>query len=217
MRYEFSLSPAVLLGALILLSSGCADETRPTGPTSLPAPPAPPPASGPFTLYGVVLDYTSAVPRPQSGVPLLVRSWRSPGALLEVTSDDNGRYIISGVPRGAVTIQPSVKSDYRAPCPPGTDVLSGNATFDVHVVSTKLLSTSGAPASMPRTAIWFSGAVFETTSEGRRPIAGATVNLAGDNSDQFVYATTLTDSRGQYLVCTAPPGVGTDQLMWVQV
>jgi hypothetical protein len=214
MRYGFSPSLAVRLGALILLSTGCANETHPSGPTSLPAPTAPQPSSPPYTLSGVVLDYTSAGPRPQSGVPLLVRSWGSPGALLEVTSDANGRYEISGVPGGAVTIQPSIKSDYRAPCPAGTDVLNGNATFDVHVVSTTLLSTSGAPASMPKSVIWFSGVVFETTSEGRRPIAGATVDL---DSDETFVATTLTDSAGQYLVCTAPPGTGTDQLMWVQV
>jgi len=64
-----------------------------------------------------------------------------------------------------------------------------------------------------------SGVGFEMTSEGRRPIAGATVDLEADvaDSDRSVYATTLTDSAGQYLVCTAPPGVGTDQFMRVQV
>jgi hypothetical protein len=137
--------------------------------------------------------------------------------LLTVTSDVNGRYEISGVPSGAVTIAPSIESDSRAPCPSGTDVLKGNATFDVHVVSTTLLSTAGAPASMPRTAIWISGVVFERTSEGVRPIAGATVDLAGDDSDRWVFSTTLTDAEGRYLLCTAPPGTGTDQIMWVRV
>lgn len=222
MRCGSSPSLAVRLGALIFLSTGCADETHPSGPTSLPAPTAPQPSSPPFTLSGIVLNYTSAGSRPQSGVPLLVRSWGLPGPLLEftVTSDANGRYEVSGLPYGAVTIQPSIQSDYRAPCPAGTDVLNGNATFDVHVVSTTLLSTAGAPASMPKSIISFSGVVFETTSEGPRPIAGATVDLQGDSARSDAgagYATTLTDSNGQYLVCTAPPGVGTDQLMWVQV
>jgi hypothetical protein len=137
--------------------------------------------------------------------------------LLQVTSDVNGRYAIFGLPSGAVTIAPSIESDYRAPCPAGTDDLRGNATFDVHVVSTTLLSTVGAPASMPKTSLWISGVVFETTSEGVRPIAGARVDLAGDDSDRSVFSTTLTDAEGRYLLCTAPPGVGTDQIMWLRV
>jgi hypothetical protein len=217
MRCRPFTSLAVRLGALTVLSTGCVDGTQPSEPTALPAPTAPQPSSPPFTLSGVVFEHTSAGPRPQPGVPLLVRSWGSPGGPLEVTSDVNGRYEISGVPAGAVTIGPSIESDYRAPCPAGTDVLKGNATFDVHVVSTTLLSSEGAPASMPRTAIWISGVVFERTSEGVRPIARATVDLAGDDSDRSVFSTTLTDAAGGYLLCTAPPGVGTDQIMWVRV
>jgi len=133
-----------------------------------------------------------------------------------VTSDANGRYQISGVPRSAVTIEPSIKSDYRAPCPAGSDVLNGNTTFDVNVVSKTLLSTVGAPQSMPTSSIWFSGVVFETTPEGKRPIAGATVNLESTVGES-AFATTLTNSAGQYLICTAPPGVGTDQVMWLDV
>lgn len=37
------------------------------------------------------------------------------------------------------------------------------------------------------------------------------MDLAGGDSGRWVYATTLTDARGGYLPCTAPPGVGTDQ------
>lgn len=98
------------------------------------------------------------------------------------------------MPSGAVTIGPWIEGDYRAPCPPGTDVLNGNATFDVHVVSTTLLSGAGAPASMPKTALWISGVVFERTSEGVRPIAGATVDLANDDPERRVISTTLTDA-----------------------
>jgi hypothetical protein len=215
MRCGFSLSLAVRLGALIFLSNGCGDGSHPSGPTS-PAPTPPEHASPTFTLSGVVLDYTAAGPQPRSGVPLIVRSWGRPGPLLEyaVTSGANGQYEISGIPVGAVTIQPSTKADYRAPCPPGTNVLNYNANFYVNVASTALLSTAGAPEAMPRSGIWISGVVFERTSEGTRPIAGAAVDL---EDDEMVYASTLTDSAGQFLVCTSPPGTGTDQLMWLQV
>lgn len=201
------------------LALGSCDRNRllttpPTGPTP-PAPTAPQPSSSLFTLSGVVFDHTSAGPRPRAAVPLLVRSRGLPGG--QVTSDVNGRYEISGVPSGAVTIGPWIEADYRAPCPPGTDVLKGNATFDVHVVSTTLLSGAGAPASMPKTDLWISGVVFERTSEGVRPIAGATVDLANDDSERRVISTTLTDAAGRYLLCTAPPGTGSDQTMWVLV
>lgn len=119
--------------------------------------------------------------------------------------------------RETITIAPAIETAYRAPCPSGTDVLSGNRTFDVHVVSTALLSTAGAPASLPRTSLWESGIVLERTPGGMRPISGASAELAADDSDAFVASTTLTDGSGRYLLCTAPPGVGTDQIAWVRV
>ena len=214
---RFSTSLVLQLGVLIFIAGGCVDGTEPSGPTASPVPIAPPSPSPPFAVSGVVLAYTSEGPRPEAGVPLVVHSWGSPGGLFQVTSDVNGRYVVFGLPAGAVTIAPSIESDYRAPCPSGTDVLKGNETFDVHVVSTTLLSTTGAPASMPTTVLWISGGVFERTPEGLLPIAGATVDLAGDDSDRSVYSTTLTDSLGRYLLCTAPPGTGTDQIMWIRV
>jgi hypothetical protein len=52
-----------------------------------------------------------------------------------------------------------------------------------------------------------SGVVFETTLEGRRPIAGALVGLGGDND--FWLAGATTDADGRYLLCRLPIGYST--------
>jgi hypothetical protein len=122
-----------------------------------------------------------------------------------------GRYSVSGVPAGAISIAPAGASGYYAPCPAG-DFVGSDRVFDVHVVSATLLSTTGAPADTPQLGtIWVSGVVFERTPEGRQPIAGASVNLAGDGSDPRIGSTTLTDAAGRYLVCPPIPSTGTDQ------
>jgi hypothetical protein len=140
-----------------------------------------------------------------------VRAWKS-NVFMEVTSDAMGRYSLSGVPAGAISIAPAEESGYYAPCPAGWDVVSSDRVFDVHVVSATLLSTTGAPADMPQLgSIWVSGVVFERTPEGTQPMAGATVNLEGDGSDPRIGSTTLTDVAGRYLVCPPIPSTGTDQ------
>jgi hypothetical protein len=106
---------------------------------------------------------------------------------------------------------------YMSPCPSGTTWLSANPTrpFDVHVVSTAVLTTTGVPASYPITAIYVSGTVFTASANGPSPVAGALVALGDETT--ISYSTTQSDSQGRYVVCTAPPGVGTDQTMPVHV
>jgi hypothetical protein len=146
-----------------------------------------------------------------ANVPLIVRAL-SANVFREVTSDAMGRYSLSGIPAGAISISAAEGSGYYSPCPAGWDVVQSNRVFDVHVVSATLLSTSGAPATVPRLgSIWVSGIVFERTPQGTRPIAGATVTLAAEGSDPRSGSTTLTDSAGRYLVCPPIPSTGTDQ------
>ena len=52
-----------------------------------------------------------------------------------------------------------------------------------------------------------SGVVFETTPEGRRPVAGALVGLGGDNDPWLAGVT--TDADGRYLFCRLPVGEST--------
>lgn len=204
----------LLMGALLACGEG--PVAVPTSPVVTPVMPADPLRPGaPLMVSGLVVEHALTGAQPLPGVRLRVRI---AGAFLETTSDGTGHYEVSGIPvRSAIVIAPSSESGYRAPCPNGHDVLIGNATFDVHVVSAALLSTTGVPTSLPRTSIWVAGVVVEQTSGGVRPIAGAAVDLASDDSDASVNSSTLTDAEGRYLLCTSPPGVGTDQLAWVRV
>jgi hypothetical protein len=137
---------------------------------------------------------------------------------VSATSDGNGRYEAGGLP-GEVTISiaPPVHSDYRAPCPSGTGGLSSDGTFDVHVVSTTLLASAGAPESLPRGVVRFEGHVFEYSSDGRpSPVAGAAIDLTALERDANAEASTLTDNAGRYFLCPVPPGAGGDQVGWVR-
>jgi hypothetical protein len=199
------------VGFVIVLGVGlvsCDGTPLPTTPT----PPATPPSQSGVTLSGVVFDHTSGGARPGANVPLLVHVWGvGSESFMGVTSDVTGRYWLSGVPAGSISIAATVGSGYYAPCPAGWDIVRSDFVFDVHVVSATLLSTAGVPAGMPPSgAIWVSGVVFERTPQGRQPIAGATVNLFGDGSDPRTGSTTLTDAAGRYRVCPPIPGTGTD-------
>lgn len=88
-----------------------------------------------------------------------------------------------------------------------------NRSFDVDVVADSLLSTAGLPDSYHRSAIYVSGVVTEPAADGgSRAVSGAVVSL-GFQTSLIGSSSTLTDSLGSYVVCTAPPGTGTDQLM----
>jgi hypothetical protein len=200
---------AILLG---LGQAGCAGPPSPSTPSSNAA-------TSSITVSGVVYDHTTTGPEPRAGVTLAVRDWRL-GRVDSVTSDSKGRYEIPLNSGAVVSIAPSVQSVYRAPCPSGAEVLEKDAIVDVNIISTAVLATTGAPASWPRPrsySVQAEGAVFERTATGLQPLSGAWVDLAGDDSDRYVMSSTLTDRLGRYLLCTAPPGVGTDQAMWIRV
>ena len=208
---------ALTFGLFVVLGVGlvsCDAKPLPTtaGPTYVgPQTPTPTtPNQSWVTVSGVVFDHTADGAHPRANVLLLVRAWQS-NVFMEVISDSMGRYSLSGVPAGGISIAAAGGSGYYAPCPAGWDVVQSNRVFDVHVVSATLLSTAGAPADMPvGGSIWVSGVVFERTPQGRQPIAGATVNLEGDG-DSPTGSTTLTDAAGRYLVCPPLPSTGTDQ------
>jgi hypothetical protein len=204
---RFSRCVTAGFAASLMVASGCGKDPPSATPTMSNR-------QASYTVSGVAFEYTSSGRRPIAGVPLRIHLWStaSGGIFLDVTTDANGRYVASGVGAGAVSIAPALNSGYFAPCPSGTDVLAGDATFDVHIVSAALLSAAGAPPSLPTTTIYVSGTVYEVTTDGSRPVAGASVEL-GQSANDVSYSTTLTSASGRYLVCTTPPGVGTDQYM----
>jgi hypothetical protein len=209
-------SITVGFAASLMLASGCGkDSASATSSSSFPI--TTPPTSNPnasYTVSGVVFDHTATGQHPIAGVSMRIHSAANGGMVIDVTTDASGGYT-ARVGAGAVSIAPALNSGYLAPCPSGTDALAANATFDVHVVSAALLSTTGVPASLPVSSIYVSGTVYEATADGTQPVANAFVEL-GQSTD-LSYSTTLTSASGKYLVCTTPPGVGTDQYMHVGV
>jgi hypothetical protein len=209
-RIYSCIAGSLLITAVAAL--GCSNDspqatTQPRGEVPEPAPPVPS-----FTISGIVFEHTPSGPRPAAGVAISVRFQGGVTAI----SDADGRYSAS-VRGDVVTIAPSESESYMSPCPSGTTWLSSNPNrpFDLHIVSNAVLSTSGMPDSYPITNIYVSGTVFEMMSDGPRPTAGALVTLGEDST--LSYSTTLTDTLGRYELCTAPPGVGTDQLMPLRV
>jgi len=208
------------LGAAALVISLAACGQSATEPTPLPLlpPPAVPPPAVTFTVSGTVFEHTATGTRPGAFVPLVVRSWGRSPVVASAISDANGHYEAGGLPGNgdAISIAPPVDSGYRAPCPSGTSGLKSHGAFDVHVVSTTLLASAGAPESLPRGAVIFAGVVFENSSDGRAlPIAGATVDLTA-KLDPTVMSSTVTDHAGRYFACSIPPGAGTDQAGWLR-
>jgi hypothetical protein len=133
---------------------------------------------------------------------------------LEVTkSGADGRYSAT-VWGDRFIISPAESEAYLSPCPSGnvwplSYTINQGRTWDAHIISKQVLSTTGVPDSYPLTSLYVTGTVVEATPDGPRPVAGALVTL-GKEWYTF-YSTTLSDSLGRYVICTAPVGSGTDQ------
>ena len=207
--------PQLLVATLVigaLSTVACAPDSPATAVVSrTPQPPVTPgnpiPGPGPsYTISGVVYDNTPSGRRPVSGVFLAVHS----AGFSVAVSDSLGRYT-APVWGDVVVIGPAAGSGFMDPCPSGTDWVgqNPNRSFDVDLVAADLLSTSGLPDSYRGIWLEVSGTVTETVAGKAQPVSGALVALGDDGT--LSYSTTLTDSSGHYLVCTAPPGVGTDQ------
>lgn len=203
-------SVAVVLSMSVVAALGCANDS-PRATTEPPPPPVPgpPPPVPSFTISGIVLEHTAGGRRPAGNVVLRVSSV---DLVVTTTSDADGRYSAS-VRGDRVSIAPEESDSYMSPCPSGTNWLVDNRTIDVDVVSKLVLSTTGVPDSYPRTSIYVTGTIIEGSAEGPRPVAGALVGLGFEAAQ----STTLSDALGRFVVCTAPPGSGTDQLIPLRV
>jgi hypothetical protein len=211
---RFSSCVAVGLLTISVAALGCGSDSQPapSQPVSqTPDSPAPVPVPS-YTISGIVFEHTASGRRPAAGVTLVVYSATAD----VVKSDANGRYSAT-VHGDIVNVEPVDSEGYMSPCSSGTSGFSINPSrqFDVNIVSKAVLATTGLPDSYPITSIFVSGTVVETTSGGPRPVAGALVSFGANIP--LAYATTLSDTLGRYVLCTAPAGSGTDQLMPLSV
>jgi hypothetical protein len=165
------------LGALLGVTASmwaCGDS--PTAPSS-----ALPTATS--TLSGQVAEMTEAGPVPVAGA--LVRVGSELPLPRDATTDDDGRYVLAGLPDGSVSVTTS-KDGYV------TDVqtvpLSGDTKLDIRVVR--------------RVSHTLSGLVFETTSAGPSPVEGVEVYCEACGH-LFAY----TDQSGFYRFSSVLNGV----------
>ena len=173
------------------------------GGNSLPGSPSSPAASEPVTyvVSGVVSEFVGGVPRPVAnhslwlfiqeteGLPagILLR-----GSSQAAATDQSGRYF-ARVPRSRVFV--SAVWGKQQPCVASASVIR-DTTIDVETVAP---GGAAVPLSTPSPLI--TGFVFESTAQGRKPIAGASAWL--DLSSDAYIASTESDETGHFYFCRA--------------
>ena len=199
---------------IVLLALACSETRSPVGP-SPPAPSASPIPPLPTLTHvsGVVYEVTSGGRRPLAGVQLDISpEYQSNFPITE--SNAEGQFTVELVPRDGLKIV-GIKTNYSQPC--RLPVRAGVGDYEVYLVSNDILSTTGAPSSLPITAPVLTGRVFERTPAGEHPIAGASFVL--DFSNAFGWspgAGTVTDTTGHYLLCNVvdSTGFGVGAAVW---
>lgn len=172
--------------------------------TTAPAASQPPPPGGGNQISGVVFESTVDGPRPVPNAT--VYTWvelGSPGDFGYsgggTRTDAEGRFVITPLPAGTITLSTGGAS-YDQPCLKIVSYGGGALTTNIEVV----------PRSHPITAqsdpTVVQGVVYETTTSGRQPIAGATLYV--DRFDDHNMAWTTTDENGRYKFCALVPWHG---------
>lgn len=206
---SFRFVPILLVGTILgALAAGCGDRTTPIAPQPAPSAgepsaPSPNPGSGVRTITGIVWEYARDGLRPLANGALFgwLESGESGWATGWIRVDAAGQYRLE-VPADVTRVHLQVALDYQ-PCA-YTVTPSADVRQDLHIVTEPSQLGGSIPpplAGMPST---LSGVVNELTPEGRRPVAGATVELDGLHGLGLVIARTLTDAEGRYVLCGVP-------------
>jgi hypothetical protein len=187
---------------IVLTTSACGGSP----PPSVPAP-AIPTGQGPSVatsaLSGVVSDSITPGGRPVAGA--IVWSWyqadgsgRHGG---QSSTDAEGRYRLVA-PAGVFAILFADKPGYVQPCVAAANV-AADTSLDIQLVP-EAAAAAGMPPGLKVASPIVSGVVFESTPQGRKPVAGA--RITAERILDLVTATTITDAEGRYMVCAIPPG-----------
>jgi len=174
---------------------------RPDSTTAASSPISPTPTltSQNTTLSGIVWLRGAGGVRPYAGVK--VWGWaempRSGSRIGPVSTDADGRYTFQVAPGTFVRVQ--VAADYQ-PCVAGVSV-TADVTRDVNVIDDPDQLGDHLPAQLLADTPSLSGMVFEITAQGRQPVAQARVELDMLDGMGDVSATTLTDTKGRYVLC----------------
>jgi hypothetical protein len=161
-----------------------------------------------YTLSGSITEVVAGQAQPVAGVN--VSAWVDQGASGysymwahgATYSDAGGHYRLPYLPAASVTVQ-IWKDGYVQQCASPTVAVRGDVTLDLGIVARQNLSAdpSGVPPAAAGQRV-VSGLVFETTPDGRRPLAGAFIDF--EPVMDFPAATTTSDAQGRYLLCGLP-------------
>lgn len=167
--------------------------TTPSGPETSFSPPYS------FALSGVVFETTAQGlrPLPNADMEGWVESARSGYSIRVDRTDAAGRYSIPAVPADSlVFVTASSRSGLYQACA-ATARMTADAVLDVELVST------AAPRRTIQGSPTLSGVLFETTPQGKTPIAGGWVYYDWGCLDGAV-ASAPTDAQGRYELCRLP-------------
>jgi len=166
--------------------------------------------SGPHTVQGDVFD-AQAGRIGAVDVNLWVQQarfgysyWWANGRL---TSNTDGHFNAPNIPDSQITVL-AVKDGFVQPCAVTADVAS-DRVVNVEMIATARFDGSIAPRPVAATGPVVNGLIFESTPEGRQPVAGAAVWV--QNGFEVALASTRSDRGGAIFLCNLP----TDAFVYV--
>ena len=129
---------------------------------------------------------------------------RTTGSL--TTGADGSYEIVPSIGATAVRVNAmSIGAAIYQPCAATVSPLTaGRNVKDVHLISDLSLLGANLPDVFMSQGPLLTGTVFETTDQGREPVANAFVGLDANGGEGLVVATTLTDSDGRFVLCAVP-------------
>jgi hypothetical protein len=189
--------------AIVVIAALAAIEcTSPTVPTQ-------PKTSATMSLSGTVFVHSAdgIVPAAQASVWGWQEDSVSGGGQTTgtITTNDQGRYVMNvgtNILRVRVTAATSTGVSYQ-PCAITLTPTAG-LTRDVHVITDMALLGAHLPEALLEETPLLTGQVFETTADGRHPLANVWLTLNGLYGDDLILARTLTDSDGRFIFCDVP-------------
>jgi len=193
---------------LALFTAACGGDraTSPSGQRAAQNPVVPTITT--YALSGIVRDTSSdpARPLPDRNVEIWIHHVNNDsGDARGTKTDSQGRYSLAGVPGDSFVVAYAGASGYDQPCA-ATLTLRGDDVINLDLVNIAGGSGSSVGRSTAAVSPTLSGVVFETTAEGRRPIADAHVFFYW-RINALITATTRTDATGHYWLCRIPAAI----------
>jgi hypothetical protein len=193
----------LLAASLLAWLTGCSSSV-PTPPTS---PSVPVPQS--YVVSGTVSETVDGISRPVAGrkVDLYISgstcvSGQTIPCIAEkvevVDTDQNGRYTaqVTVFPKTLVFVAGAgLHAAGQQPCL-ASALVDKDTTIDVEVLPVGSSSTP-PPSASPM----ITGLVYETTSQGRKPVRGVWAHLQVGFTDSWPVAKTQTDDAGRFFFC----------------